>query len=63
MGEHEITQFISYPAVKMNVAPGTQNQALKAIVFIYKQALRMEKIKILPERDLKRGVGKMYQQP
>ncbi len=39
MGEQEISQYISYLAVRQNVAAGTQNQALCAIVFLYKQVL------------------------
>lgn len=42
MGEIEISQYISYLAVKRNVAASTQNQALNAIVFLYKQVLERE---------------------
>jgi len=42
MGESEISQYISYLAVKRNVAASTQNQALNAIVFLYKQVLKRE---------------------
>jgi len=42
MGEKEISQYISYLAVKRNVAASTQNQALNAIVFLYKRALNRE---------------------
>jgi len=42
MGEKEISEFISFLAVKRNVASSTQNQALSAIVFLYKHVLRME---------------------
>ena len=45
MGEQEISQYISYLAVKKNVAASTQNQALNAIVFLYKhykQVLKRE---------------------
>ena len=42
MGEAEISQYISYLAVKKNVAASTQNQALNAIVFLYKQVLKRE---------------------
>ncbi len=42
MKEHEISQFISHLATDRNVASSTQNQALCAIVFLYKQVLRME---------------------
>jgi len=40
MGEKEISQYISYLAVKKNVAASTQNQALNAVVFLYKQVQR-----------------------
>jgi integron integrase len=42
MGEKEISQFISYLATGKNVAASTQNQALNAIVFLYKQVLHIE---------------------
>jgi integron integrase len=42
MGEAEISQYISYLAVKKNVAASTQNQALNAIVFLYKQVLKRD---------------------
>lgn len=42
MGEKELSEFISYLAVKKNVAASTQNQALNAIVFLYKQVLNRE---------------------
>ena len=42
MGEKEISQYISYLAVKRNVAASTQNQALNAVVFLYKQILNRD---------------------
>lgn len=39
MGEKEISEFLSHLAVKGNVAASTQNQALCAVVFLYKQIL------------------------
>jgi len=42
IGEKEISEFISYLAVKRNVASSTQNQALNAIVFLYKQVLKID---------------------
>ena len=42
MGESEISEYISYLAVEKNVAASTQNQALNAIVFLYKQVLKRE---------------------
>ncbi len=42
MGEQEISEFVSYLAVERNVASSTQNQALNAIVFLYKHVLRKD---------------------
>ena len=42
MGEKEISQYISYLATDRNVASSTQNQALNAIFFLYKQVLGMD---------------------
>jgi integron integrase len=42
MGEKEIREFLNYLAVRENVAASTQNQALCAILFLYKQILNIE---------------------
>src|SRR3990172_6941945 len=42
MGEKEISNFLNHLAVKCNVSASTQNQALCAIVFLYKQVLRQD---------------------
>ncbi|MDF1593429.1 MAG: integron integrase [Desulfobacterales bacterium] len=42
MGEKEIATFISHLATGRKVAASTQNQALNAIVYLYKQVLRIE---------------------
>lgn len=42
MGEREIEDFLSYLAVKENVAPATQNQALNALVFLYRHVIERE---------------------
>lgn len=42
MRETEISQYISYLASNRNVAASTQNQALNAIVFLYKQVLKID---------------------
>ncbi|MCF6157079.1 MAG: integron integrase [wastewater metagenome] len=42
MGEKEISQYISFLATAKNVAASTQNQALNALVFLYKQVLHIE---------------------
>jgi len=39
MGEHEVAAFLSYLAVERNVAASTQNQALNALVFMYREVL------------------------
>src|SRR5271157_3014208 len=39
MGEAEVGEFLTYLAVKRNVAASTQNQALSAILFLYKVVL------------------------
>jgi integrase len=42
MGAAEIEQFLTHLAVAGRVSAGTQNQALNAVVFLYKQVLEME---------------------
>ena len=42
MGEPEIVSFLSDLAIKRNCAPATQNQALNAIVFLFKNVLGRE---------------------
>ena len=42
MGAHEVEEFLSYLALELNVAASTQNQALNALVFFYKQILERE---------------------
>jgi integron integrase len=42
MGAPEIEAFLSHLAVRRKVAAATQNQALNAIVFLYKHVLRMD---------------------
>ena len=42
MGANEIRKFLSFLAVKKNVSSSTQNQALCAIVFLYKRILKKE---------------------
>lgn len=41
MGEKEISQYISHLATEQKVAASTQNQALNAIVFLYKHVLEI----------------------
>ena len=40
MGEDEITHFLSYLAREGMVAASTQNQALSALLFLYKEVLK-----------------------
>ncbi len=42
MGAQEVEAFLTHLAVKGNVAPSTQNQALAAILFLYKEVLSIE---------------------
>ncbi len=42
MGAAEVEAFLTYLAVKLNVAASTQNQALNALLFLYKEVLEME---------------------
>ena len=51
MGERELSDFLTYLAVKRKVASSTQNQALCALVFLYKHVLKIE----LVEFDLTRA--------
>ncbi len=41
-GESEISQFLTHPATDRNVAAVAQNQALNALVFLYKNVLNIE---------------------
>ncbi len=40
-GEEKIEQFLTYLAVESHVAPSTQNQAMNALVFLYKKVLKI----------------------
>jgi integron integrase len=42
MAEPEITQFLTHLAIERNVASATQNQALSALLFLYKEVLKEE---------------------
>jgi integrase len=39
MGDVEIREFLSFLAVQRNVAASTQNQALAALLFLYREVL------------------------
>jgi hypothetical protein len=42
MGEVEIIDFLSYLARERGVAAATQNQALNALVFLYREVLKKD---------------------
>jgi integron integrase len=42
LGEKEINHYLNYLAVEENVSASTQNLALSAIIFLYKQVLKKE---------------------
>jgi hypothetical protein len=42
MGEKEINAFLTHLALEKNVASSTQNQALSAILFLYRHVLNIE---------------------
>ncbi|HIE54494.1 MAG TPA: integron integrase [Chromatiaceae bacterium] len=42
MGAPEVEAFLTWLAVERNVAPSTQNQALAAILFLYREVLEIE---------------------
>jgi integron integrase len=42
MGEGEITSFLSHLATKKRVSASTQNQALSAILFLYREVLKID---------------------
>lgn len=42
LGEPEITAFLTYLATKKHVSASTQNQALSALLFLYKKVLNIE---------------------
>ena len=42
MGEEEVSQFLPWLATKKKVAASTQNQALCALLFLYKEVLKKD---------------------
>jgi hypothetical protein len=44
MNVPEIEAFLTHLAVQRNVAPSTQNQALSALFFLYREVLKIELI-------------------
>lgn len=57
MGAHEIEQFLTYLATHRNVSPSTQNQAFSAILFLYKQVLKINLDQIKNVRRAKRTIN------
>ncbi len=43
MGAPDIERFLTHLAVNRHVAASTQNQALNALVFLYKQVMEIER--------------------
>jgi len=41
LGPHAIGEFLTYLAVNRQVSPATQNQALNALVFLYREVLNI----------------------
>ena len=41
LNEHDIESFLTHLAVQKNVAPSTQNQALAALQFLYREVLKI----------------------
>ena len=42
MGKPEVIAFLTHLAVQRNVAASTQNQALSAILFLYRDVLELD---------------------
>lgn len=42
LGEAEVSTFLSHLAVERKVSASTQNQALSAILFLYRKVLKIE---------------------
>ena len=59
MGAPEIEQFLSHLASQEQVAASTQNQALSALLFLYRDVLRLS----LDELDIVRAKRTTYVQP
>jgi integron integrase len=54
MGQAEISQFLTHLAVKRRVTASTQNQALSALVFLYRHVLKKDLGDINPWEQAKR---------
>jgi len=64
-GEEKIETFLTHLAVEQNIAPATQNQAMNALVFLYKKILKVpldKEINSVRARK-KNKVGILFTQP
>jgi hypothetical protein len=59
MGRAEIEAFLTHLAVDRHIAASTQNQALSALLFLYKEVLRQE---IAPGSGLSRNTDLVHSQ-
>jgi hypothetical protein len=59
MGRAEIEAFLTHLAVDRHIAASTQNQALSALLFLYKEVLRQE---IAPGSGLSRKIDLVHSQ-
>src|SRR6266567_3155635 len=61
-GERKIEEFLTHLAVSGKVSASTQNQAMNALVFLYKRVLEnhLQKVKVLHDQDLAAGHGAVY---
>lgn len=50
LGEKGVEEFLNYLALEKNVAVGTQNQAFNALVFLYREVLKMELVGVNARR-------------
>ena len=66
MGEKEVSAFLTYLAVNKHVSASTQNQALSAILFLYKKVLNQkldwleDVVRAKRPRNLPDGFGRVY---
>ncbi|MES2709280.1 MAG: phage integrase N-terminal SAM-like domain-containing protein [Verrucomicrobiota bacterium] len=56
MGTREVEEFLTHLAAELHVAAATQNQALNALVFLYREVLEVE----LKSLDALRAKRKKY---
>jgi hypothetical protein len=54
-GENKIEAFLTHLAVNKNVAPSTRNQAMNALVFLYRKVLEIRSVAGFGERVVVSG--------